>query len=55
MIKNNLEKIPMYKIDQQWIEFENANGSEILNIGNPLGLPDASEFYDMEMLIMNFK
>jgi len=51
---NDLKKIPMYKIDQQWMEFEKINGSEIINIGNPLGITDGSEFYDMEMLMMNF-
>lgn len=45
--------IPMYKVNEKWINEMKSNGYEIINIGNPFGIDDGP-FFKMEKTIMNF-
>ena len=42
----HLDKLPMYKLNEQWIKSKNASGATIIDIGNPIQSP--SLFYKME-------
>ena len=51
----DLEGIPMYKINKQWIEKMNVEGYTIIDIGNPLNNSMESLFYNMEKGVMGWK
>lgn len=49
----DVPQIPMYKVNEKWINEMKSNGYEIINIGNPFGIDDGP-FFKMEKTIMNF-
>ena len=51
---DDLENLPMYKLNKQWIEKMKNEGYEIIDIGNPLNIKEESLFYKLEKFIMNF-
>jgi len=51
----DLEGIPMYKINKQWIEKMKTEGYTIIDIGNPLEDSMESIFYNMEKGVMEWK
>jgi hypothetical protein len=54
-IYEDIVQIPMYKIDEQWMNIIKNNGYDVLDIGNPLNTSNTSFFYNLEKIIMNWK
>lgn len=51
---DDLQNIPMYRINKQWIEKMKADGYTIIDVGNPLGNDMESLFYNLEKRTMQW-
>ena len=52
---NDIQNLPMYKLNKMWIEEIKNKGYEIIDIGNPSNKEGISHFYNMEKMLLNFK